>query len=121
MPRGVNGGQDDRSAVDSGAAYVYRFDGSDWVQQAYVKASNPDRGDKFGRALALSVDGDTLVVGAHTEDSNATGIGGDQNDNSIPNAGARTFFDSMARVGHSKPTSRPQILTPAICSVLQSH
>jgi hypothetical protein len=36
----------------------------------------------------LSGDGSTLAVGAHLEDSKATGIGGDQADNSAPDAGA---------------------------------
>jgi hypothetical protein len=38
--------------------------------------------------VALSGDGNTLAVGANGEDSNATGIGGDQVDNSAPFAGA---------------------------------
>jgi hypothetical protein len=36
----------------------------------------------------VSGDGNTLAVGARSEESNATGIGGDQADNSIPGAGA---------------------------------
>jgi hypothetical protein len=38
--------------------------------------------------VALSGDGSTLTVGAQWEDSNATGIGGDQANNSATNAGA---------------------------------
>jgi hypothetical protein len=38
--------------------------------------------------VALSADGNTLAVGALYEDSNATGIGGDQTNNSASNAGA---------------------------------
>ena len=59
-----------------------------WSQAAYVKASNPDAGDSFGKSVALSGDGSTLAVGARTEDSNANGIDGDQADNSAPEAGA---------------------------------
>ena len=40
------------------------------VQQAYLKASNTDRIDRFGRSVAIS--GDTVVVGAIGEDSSAT-------------------------------------------------
>ena len=37
---GVNGNQSDNSAVDSGAAYVFVRSGTNWSQQAYLKASN---------------------------------------------------------------------------------
>jgi hypothetical protein len=66
---------------------VYTRDGAGtWSQQAYIKASNTDADDSFGRSVALS--GDTLAVGASLEDSAATGIDGDQSDNSATNAGA---------------------------------
>jgi hypothetical protein len=38
--------------------------------------------------LKLGGDGNTLAVGANLEASNATGIDGDQTDNSMTNAGA---------------------------------
>ena len=76
---GVNGDQDDNNAEDSGAVYVFTQDGAGvWSQQAYIKASNPTGYDYFGASVALS--GDTLAVGAHGEDSLATGIDGDQGD-----------------------------------------
>ena len=46
----------------------------------YLKASNTGADDWFGRAVAVS--GDTVVVGAYREDSNATGVNGYQADNS---------------------------------------
>jgi len=73
---GINGDQDNFLANDSGAVYVFIRSGTVWSQQAYVKASNTDGGDEFGQSVAIS--GNTLVVGAHLEDSNATGINGDQ-------------------------------------------
>jgi hypothetical protein len=45
-----------------------------------VKASNTGPDDEFGGSLALSADGGTLAVGASFEDSNSTGIDGDQGD-----------------------------------------
>ena len=78
---GIDGDQSDNSAPDAGAVYVFTRDAAGvWSQQAYIKASNTDAGDWFGRLIALS--GDTLVVGAHREASAATGIDGDQSDNS---------------------------------------
>src|SRR5260221_292581 len=73
---GVNGNQTNNSARDSGAAYVFVRDGTNWVQQAYLKPSNTGAGDYFGESVAIS--GDTMVIGAPLEDSNATGVSGNQ-------------------------------------------
>ena len=75
---GIGGNQADRSAAWSGAVYVFARIGEAWTQQAYVKASNTRSGGNFGSALALSKDGNTLAVGALGEDSDARGIGGNQ-------------------------------------------
>ena len=66
--------------------YVFTRSGRTWSQQAYLKASNTGTGDEFGSSVSLS--GDTLAVGAYWEDSNATGVNGDQNDNSARSSGA---------------------------------
>ena len=87
---GINGDQNDNSALNAGAAYVFVRNGTTWTQQAYLKASNTDIHDFFGRSVAVS--GDTVVVGADGEESNATGINGDQDDNSAPTAGAAYVF-----------------------------
>ncbi|MFW5927417.1 MAG: FG-GAP repeat protein, partial [Wenzhouxiangella sp.] len=90
---GVDGDKTDDSAEDSGAAYVFVRDGSDWSQQAYLKASNTEADDEFGRSVAVS--GDTVVVGAPFEDSDGGDAGGvtvDQNNNDAPDAGAAYVF-----------------------------
>jgi hypothetical protein len=89
---GVNGNQVDNSAGNSGAVYVFRRTGSTWAQEAYVKASNTAAGDQFGSSVALSSDGSTLAVGASQEGSNATGVNGNQADNSAGNSGAVYVF-----------------------------
>ncbi len=97
---GVNGNQSDNSAGGSGASYVFVRSGTNWTQQAYLKASNTggalpgeDLGDNFGASVAVS--GDTVVVGAYLEDSSATGVGGDQSDNSAGGAGAAYIFTGL--------------------------
>jgi cysteine-rich repeat protein len=90
--KGINGDQTDNSAPFAGAAYVFTHGASGWTQQAYLKASNPGAGDQFGTSVALSSDGTTLAVGALHEASAATGIGGNQADNSIDGAGAVYVF-----------------------------
>jgi hypothetical protein len=89
---GIGGDQNDNSAVDSGAVYVFTRSNLTWRQQAYVKASNTGANDSFGRSVALSADGSTLAVGAHQEASAATGIDGNQADNSAQDAGAVYVF-----------------------------
>jgi hypothetical protein len=95
--KGINGNQDDMSIPQAGAVYVFTRRGAAWSQQAYIKASNTGEagtdgdfgdGDQFGFSMSLSDDGNTLAVGANGEDSSATGINGDQNDNSMQSAGA---------------------------------
>ena len=89
---GVNGDQDDESAYGAGAVYVLVRDAENWEQQAYVKASNPGFTDQFGYFVDLSGDGNTMAASARFEPSAATGIDGDQNDDSIPQAGAVYVF-----------------------------
>lgn len=90
---GVNGTEADNSLTGSGAVYLYRYSGSSWSQEAYIKSSNNESFDLFGASVALNEDGTTLAVGAENEDSNATGIDGDQSDNSESGAGAVFVFN----------------------------
>ncbi|MCA8942221.1 MAG: FG-GAP repeat protein, partial [Planctomycetes bacterium] len=83
-------GVDNDLAEESGAAYVFVRSGSTWVQQAYLKASNTNVGDRFGHSVAIS--GDTIVVGAREEDSGATSVDGNQTSNGQPDAGAAYVF-----------------------------
>jgi hypothetical protein len=99
--KGINTNQDDRSIPEAGAVYIFVRSGTTWSQQAYIKASNTGNaavgdayaeGDQFGYSISLSDDGNTLAVGAIGEDSNATGVNGNQDDNSANQAGAVYVF-----------------------------
>ncbi|KYF94352.1 hypothetical protein BE17_24785 [Sorangium cellulosum] len=87
---GVNGSQASNTAPNSGAVYVFVRSGATWSQQAYLKASNAEAQDLFGHAMGL--DGDTLVVGAPTEDSASTTVNGTQTNNGASQAGAAYVF-----------------------------
>jgi len=89
---GVDADGSDDSAPESGAVYVFARGASGWALQAYLKASNSDANDQFGFALALSADGSTLAIGADGEGSNATGLDGNQADNSALASGAVYLF-----------------------------
>lgn len=88
----ADGNQTDNGAPDSGAVYVFTRTGSNWSQQAYVKASNTGAGDLFGSSMALV--GDTLAVGAFGEAS----ANGNQTDNSAPESGAVYVFTRTGSV-----------------------
>lgn len=72
--------------ADNGAVYGFDDDGRSF--QAFLRPRVHHRDARFGSALAVSSDGRTLAVGAPGEDSAALGVDGDQNDHSLPNAGA---------------------------------
>ena len=109
---GIDGNQGDNSAPDAGAAYVFLRNGTGWTQQAYLKASNTDAGDIFsGDGNSVAISGDTVVVGADGEDSNATGINGNQGDNSAPNAGAAYVFTGLG------PPPTPTPSAPALGNI----
>jgi hypothetical protein len=84
----VGAPREDAGANRSGSAYVFVRAGMVWSEQAYLKASYPGVSDEFGSSVALSADGDTLAIGARGEDSNATGIDGDEADDSVSGSGA---------------------------------
>ena len=71
---GLNGNQEDSSAEDSGAVYVYARTGTTWTPVSYVKASTPHDSAEFGISLALNGDGKVLAVGAFKDSGGGTGI-----------------------------------------------
>ncbi len=88
------------AAGSAGAVYVWVRNGTNWTEQAFIKASNPNIEDLFGVRLAISGDGNALIVGAPMEDSNARGVAVTiderEGDNSAHEAGAAYVF---ARTG----------------------
>jgi hypothetical protein len=77
----------------SGAVYIFRGATNSWIQEAYIKASNAGADDQFGGSLQIS--GDTLAVGAPTEDETGNTItqGSYSNNlNTAPNSGATYVF-----------------------------
>jgi hypothetical protein len=87
---GVDGDSGNDAAVDSGAAYLFSRSGTTWSAAAYVKAGNTGAFDVFGISVALS--GDTLVVGASLEDSDATSVDGDGANDAAVDSGAAYVY-----------------------------
>jgi hypothetical protein len=87
---GVNSNQMDHNAMNAGAVYVFQRTNGTWEQQAYIKASNTRATDEFG--WAVSVFGDTLLVGSRQESNSATGIDGNQTGGGASASGAAYVF-----------------------------
>ena len=59
--------------TEEGAVYVYRFNGSDWLEEAKLSASDATDHDGFG--LAVDTDGTRIVVGAPESDAGGVDSG----------------------------------------------
>lgn len=75
-------------ASTAGAVYLFTDVEGTWQQTEYIKSRNTDAGDGFGGAIAISGDGNTLIVGAKDEASD----GSDLNDNSSSGSGAAYIY-----------------------------
>ncbi len=63
---------DDDADTDSGAIYIFEFDGSNWIETSKIVLMNPSSGYIIGNRVY--VDGD-IIVSAHTNGNTDTGIG----------------------------------------------
>jgi hypothetical protein len=64
---------DDDNGTDSGSAYVFRYDGTNWVEEAKLTPSDGASKDHFGNSVSIS--GDTALLGAGADDDNGTNSG----------------------------------------------
>lgn len=64
---------DRANGYQSGSVDVFVRSGAGWAHQAYLVAGNPGALHQFGSALSMSADGNTLAVGAFTENNPAAG------------------------------------------------
>ena len=109
---GIDGDGSDNSAKNSGATWIFVNEDGVWSDENYLKAPNSETWDEFGFDVAL--DGDTVVVAANGEDSSATGVDGDQTDNSFTSSGAAYAY----RLAESEAAVLVPSLSPLATSVL---
>ncbi len=64
---------DGENGIDSGAAYVFRFDGENWIEERKLLASDGETGDRFGESVSLS--GETALIGAVWDDDSGEKAG----------------------------------------------
>ena len=78
----INGDQSNNSRYRSGACYIFSRNATNmWSQEAYIKGDRLASSNNFGSDLALSANGDQLVVGSPRD-----GFGG-------PNSGSSYVFN----------------------------
>ena len=62
--------------AESGAAYIYRFNGVNWVEEQKLLASDGAAGDKFGPVSIIGTAGNEVaIVGAWLDDDNGSNSG----------------------------------------------
>lgn len=89
---GVDADPTQGAAPTAGAVHLYRLTGAQFAHTRYLKAPNTGSGDAFGSVIDIAADGRTIAVGATGESSAASGIGGDQADNSSTSRGAAYLY-----------------------------
>lgn len=55
-------GDDLQNQTNSGSAYVFELQGTDWIRQPVLTPADPGQGEQFG--TAVQTDGDRVVIGA---------------------------------------------------------
>ncbi|QTA84132.1 Integrine FG-GAP repeat- and CAP domain-containing protein [Desulfonema magnum] len=69
----VGSSYDDDGGTSSGAAYIFRREGTEWSQQVKLTADDPEAYDCFGSSVFL--DGDYAVAGVPYDDDAGSGSG----------------------------------------------
>lgn len=92
---------------DSGSAYVYRREGTSWIVEDRLIASDWTRGDYFGSSVAIS--GDRILVGAERDDDVAFCAGSAyvfrRDDNGTPTNPSDDFWIEEAKIVASDPSN----------------
>ena len=72
----INSDQNNNDSSGSGAVYLFSFNDTEneWTEEHYIKATNPDVGDRFGTSVALNGVGSQLAISATFESSDATSV-----------------------------------------------
>jgi hypothetical protein len=67
----VGAPDEDTDVSAAGAAYIFTWSetSSSWSEQQKIQASDKQQGDYFGSSVAISDDGNTVIVGAQYEDA----------------------------------------------------
>jgi len=59
---------EDTGESGAGAAYIFRYNGIEWIEEQKIQASDKEANDKFSKE-AVSIENDTIIIGAYEKDS----------------------------------------------------
>ena len=62
--------EENSSLIDEGAAYIFRFDGAEWVEEARLLPGDREAGRKFG--FRVDISGDYAIVGVNVDNEVAS-------------------------------------------------
>ncbi len=79
------------NTVAEGAAYLFYLQSTNWVEEKVLRGRKTEPLDRFGSSIGFSED--IAIIGARYEESNATGINGDEENNLLSQSGAAYTFD----------------------------
>jgi hypothetical protein len=65
---------DDDRGISSGSAYIFKRNGTSWIQQAKINASDGAANDHFSQS-SVSISGDYAIVGAYLDDDRGSASG----------------------------------------------
>jgi len=88
----VGAPNEDTTASNSGAVFMFTRSGTTWTPRAAVKANTPGASDAFGYAVATT--STALLVGAHYEDGSSRVINGADDNAGFDNGAAYMFSRS---------------------------
>jgi hypothetical protein len=63
----------DDNGSNSGSAYIFRWNGTSWIQRTELLASDGTLGGHFGWSVSIS--GDYAIIGAHSDDDSGSDSG----------------------------------------------
>lgn len=69
----IGASEDDDNGSASGSAYIFKFDGAFWVQDAKLVPDDSNASDFFGEAVAIS--GNKVIVGSYWNDQGGINAG----------------------------------------------
>jgi hypothetical protein len=96
----VGAPQDDFPGLNGpGSAYVFLFDGSTWVEDQKLSASDKENFADFGGFGAVSVDGDTVVIGADGDGTEGSAYVYTVNQPPVADAGPDTVVECTSAAG----------------------
>ena len=69
----IGASNDDDKGEESGSAYIYKWNGTAWVQETKLTASDGAAGDQF--SIDVSIKNDRAIIGAKGDDDNGESTG----------------------------------------------